>query len=132
MRRLPERQQREEADRACRCEIEPDKPEPALVGECLREFNVRHAPRLVHSRTGVIVVSDGYDTGEPEILAGALAALRKRARRVVWLNPLLGQAGFEPQSRGMQAALPYLDALLPGADLASISHMLPDLLESLR
>lgn len=102
------------------------------IGECLGDFNTRHAPRLVHGRTGVIIVSDGYDTGEPEILARALAALRERARRVVWLNPLLGQPGFEPRSRGMQAALPQIDALLPGADLATITRVLPDLLESLR
>lgn len=102
------------------------------IGECLREFNARHAPRLVHSRTGVIVVSDGYDTGEPEILAGALALLHERARRVVWLNPLLAQPGFEPTSRGMRAALPHLDALLPGSDLAGIARTLPDILDSLR
>ena len=102
------------------------------IGECLCDFNTRHAPRLVHSRTGVIIVSDGYDTGELETLARALASLRKRARRVVWLNPLLNQPGFEPRSRGMQAALPHLDALLPGADLAGITRALPDILESLR
>jgi uncharacterized protein with von Willebrand factor type A (vWA) domain len=102
------------------------------IGECLRDFNARHAPHIVHSRTGVIVVSDGYDTGEPGILADALASLRKRARRVIWLNPLLGQPGFEPRSRGMQAALPHLDALLPGSDLAGIARTLPDLLDALR
>jgi uncharacterized protein with von Willebrand factor type A (vWA) domain len=102
------------------------------IGECLVDFNDRHASRLVHSRTGVIIVSDGYDTGEPEMLATALLSLRKRARRVVWINPLLDQPGFEPSSRGMQAALPHLDALLAGSDLAGIAHALPDLLDSLR
>ena len=70
------------------------------IGECLQDFNRDHAARLVHSRTGVIIVSDGYDTGEPELLAEALAALRRRARRIVWLNPLLNQPGFSPESRG--------------------------------
>jgi uncharacterized protein with von Willebrand factor type A (vWA) domain len=102
------------------------------IGECLQDFNRRHAPRLVHSRTGVIVVSDGYDSGEPEVLGAALGALRRRARRIVWLNPLLSQPDFTPESRGMQAALPHLDLFAPGADLASIEHILPSLIEALR
>ena len=83
------------------------------IGECLQAFNREHAPRLVHSRTAVIVVSDGYDTGEPELLAEALAALRRRARRIVWLNPLSSRR-VHARSRGMQAALPHLDLLAPG------------------
>ena len=102
------------------------------IGECLADFNRQHAPRLVHSRTAVIIVSDGYDTGEPEVLAAALGALRRRARRIVWLNPLLSRPDFTPESRGMQAALPHLDLFAPGADLASIERMLPDLIETLR
>jgi len=102
------------------------------IGECLRDFNSDYAPRLVHSRTGVIVVSDGYDTGEPEVLGDALAAIRRRARRLVWLNPLLGDAGFTPESQGMRAALPHLDLLAPGRDLASIERALPQLIEALR
>jgi len=102
------------------------------IGECLQDFNHRHAPRLVHSRTGVIVVSDGYDTGEPELLSAALDALRHRARRIVWLNPLLNRPDFSPESRGMRAALPHLDLFAPGADLASIEHILPSLIEALR
>ena len=102
------------------------------IGECLRDFNQDHAARLVHSRTGVIIVSDGYDTGEPELLAQALATLRRRARRIVWLNPLFKQPGFTPESRGMQAAMPHLDLLAAGADLAGIEHVLPQIIEALR
>ena len=102
------------------------------IGECLRDFNRDHGPRLVHSRTGVIIVSDGYDTGEPALLADALATLNRRARRLVWLNPLLRRPGFTPESRGMQAALPHLDLLAPGADLASIAHILPQIIDTLR
>jgi uncharacterized protein with von Willebrand factor type A (vWA) domain len=102
------------------------------IGECLGDFNRDAGARLVHSRTAVIVVSDGYDTGEPALLAEALATLGRRARRIVWLNPLLGQPGFTPTSRGMQAALPQLDLLAAGADLASIERVLPQLLETLR
>lgn len=102
------------------------------IGECLRDFNRDYGARLLHSRTGVIVVSDGYDTGEPELLAQSLAALRRRSRRMVWLNPLLNQPGFSPESRGMQAALPHLDLLAPGADLASLERVVPQIIEALR
>ena len=102
------------------------------IGECLQNFNREHAPRLVHSRTGVIVVSDGYDTGEPELLSTALSELRRRARRIVWLNPLLSRPDFRPESRGMRAALPHLDCFAPGADLACIERILPNLIEVLR
>jgi uncharacterized protein with von Willebrand factor type A (vWA) domain len=77
-------------------------------------------------------MSDGYDTGEPQLLADALAQLRRRARRIVWLNPLLDRPGYTPVSQGMQAALPHLDLLAPGANLAGIAAVLPQLLEALR
>ena len=102
------------------------------IGDCLRDFNRGDAPRRVHSRTAVIIVSDGYDTGEPEMLAAALAALRRRARRIVWINPLVGRPGWTPTSRGMQAALPHVDLLAPGADLATLERVLPDIVEHLR
>jgi len=102
------------------------------IGECLQEFNRLYGSRLVHGRTGVIVVSDGYDTGEPALLAEALAVMQRRARRILWLNPLLGQPGYSPVSRGMQAAMPHLDLHAPGADLASIEAALPKMIEALR
>ncbi len=86
----------------------------------------------MHSRTAVIVLSDGYDTGEPAQLSDALAQLRRRARRIVWLNPLSQRPGYAPTCLGMQAALPHLDLLAPGADLASIQAVLPALIEALR
>jgi len=101
------------------------------IGECLRDFN-RTQGRFVHSRTAVIVLSDGYDTGDPAVLAEALVALRRRARRIVWLNPLLDRADYTPESAGMQAALPHVDLLAPGASLAAIERTLPRILEALR
>lgn len=101
------------------------------IGECLAQFNREHAPRLVHSRTAVVVMSDGYDTGEPQQLSHALAQLKRRARRIVWLNPLANQPGYAPVSQGMQAALPHLDLLAPGADLASLRAVLPRLIDAL-
>ncbi len=102
------------------------------IGESLAQFNREHAARIVHSRTAVIILSDGYDTGEPQALSAALAQLGRRARRVVWLNPLSNQPGYEPISQGMQAAMPHLDLLAAGGDLASIKAVLPKLIEALR
>ena len=102
------------------------------IGASLAQFNREHAPRCVHSRTALIIVSDGYDTGEPQQLAAALTALRRRARRIVWLNPLCGQPDYTPVSEGMQAALPHLDLLAPGANLASLEASLPCILGALR
>ncbi len=102
------------------------------IGECLQDFNREQGARLVHSRTGVIIVSDGYDTGDTALLADALATLRRRARRMVWLNPLLNQPDFTPVARGMRTAMPYLDLLAPGGDLAAIERVLPQLIESLQ
>ncbi len=102
------------------------------IGECLQDFNREQGSRLVHSRTGVIIVSDGYDTGDTAPLADALGTLRRRARRLVWLNPLLNRPDYTPVARGMRAAMPYLDLLAPGADLAAIERVLPQLIESLQ
>ncbi|RZT93595.1 vWA domain-containing protein [Rivibacter subsaxonicus] len=101
------------------------------IGESLAQFNREHAARIVHSRTAILIMSDGYDTGDPALLSQALAQLRRRARRVVWLNPLAQRPGYAPSCQGMQAALPHLDLLAPGADLASIRAVLPQLLATL-
>jgi uncharacterized protein with von Willebrand factor type A (vWA) domain len=102
------------------------------IGESLAQFQAEHAARLLHSRTAIVVMSDGYDSGDPAVLSRALAQLRRRARRIVWLNPLCSRPGFAPVSQGMQAALPHLDLLAPGADLASIAAVLPEILEALQ
>jgi uncharacterized protein len=101
------------------------------IGDSLAQFEREHARRIVHSRSAILVMSDGYDTGEPARLADALARLRRRARRVVWLNPLCSRPGYAPVAQGMQAALPHLDLLAPGADLASIEAVLPRLIEAI-
>ena len=95
------------------------------IGECLTAFNRRHARRLIHSRTCVMIFSDGYDTGPPELLQSALRDLRRRCKRIVWLNPLTGRDGFSPSARGMQAALPYLDLFAPAHNLESLAALEP-------
>jgi uncharacterized protein len=102
------------------------------IGDSLAQFNREHAARIVHSRTAIVILSDGYDTGEPQRLSDALAQLRRRARRIVWLNPLCNRPGYAPVCQGMQAALPHIDLLAPGADLASIEAVLPQLIAALR
>jgi uncharacterized protein with von Willebrand factor type A (vWA) domain len=102
------------------------------IGESIAQFNREHAPRLVHARTAVVVVSDGYDTGDPKGLSSALAQLKRRARRIVWLNPLANRNGYAPVCQGMAAALPHLDLLAPGADLNSIAAALPGIVDALR
>ncbi len=92
------------------------------IGESLAAF-LAGWPRLVDRRTVVVVLSDGWETGDPGVLGQALAALRRRAGRLVWLNPLLGSPGYEPLTRGMQAALPHLDVFAPANDLASLEEL---------
>jgi uncharacterized protein with von Willebrand factor type A (vWA) domain len=92
------------------------------IGASIAEFVERY-PRLVDRRTVVIVLSDGWDTGEPELLSAALSAIERRAGRIVWLNPLLGSPGYQPLTRGMQAALPHLDVFAPAHNLASLEAL---------
>jgi uncharacterized protein with von Willebrand factor type A (vWA) domain len=101
------------------------------IGESLVQFNRDFAPRHVHSRTAVLILSDGYDSGDPAILSQALQVLRRRARRLVWLNPLAARPDYTPVSDGMQAALPHVDLFAPGADLASLEAVLPKIIEVL-
>jgi uncharacterized protein with von Willebrand factor type A (vWA) domain len=90
-----------------------------LIGPSLAAFNSGW-PHLVDRRTIVIVLSDGWDTGEPEELAIALATLKRRAGRLIWLNPLLGSPKYQPLTRGMQAALPHIDVFAPLYNLQSL------------
>ncbi|MGD0635180.1 MAG: VWA domain-containing protein [Beijerinckiaceae bacterium] len=101
------------------------------IGECLAAFNRLHAGRIVHSRTAVIVASDGYDTGEAGILGRELAALARRARRIVWLNPLKATPGYAPLARGMREALPVVDLFAAGHNLASLDMALSSIMEVL-
>ena len=93
------------------------------IGDCLADFNRAHAKRVIHSRTCVMIFSDGYDTGEPEKLAAEMRALKRRCRRIVWLNPLTGREGFAPVARGMRAALPFVDLFAPAHDLESLARL---------
>jgi uncharacterized protein with von Willebrand factor type A (vWA) domain len=95
------------------------------IGESLATFNRWHARRVINSRTAMMIVSDGYDTGEPEQLAEEMRRLRRRCRKIVWLNPLIGWRDYTPQARGMQAALPYVDLFAPAHNLESLAALEP-------
>lgn len=95
------------------------------IGECLATFNRWHAKRVINARTAVMIVSDGYDTGEPERLAEEMRRLRRRCRRIIWLNPLIGWRDYAPEARGMQAALPFIDLFAPAHNLESLAALEP-------
>jgi uncharacterized protein len=92
------------------------------IGESLQAF-VEGWPRLIDRNTVVIVLSDGWETGDPAVLAEALARIGKRAARLVWLNPLLGSPDYEPLTQGMVAALPHLDVFAAAHDLPSLARL---------
>jgi len=92
------------------------------IGESVREFNQTWG-RLVDRRTIVLLLSDGWDTGEPDILAQEMLTLKRRAARVIWLNPLLGNPSYEPMTRGMVAALPLVDHFAAAHNLSSLREL---------
>lgn len=95
------------------------------IGESLTTFNRHHARRVINSRSAVMIVSDGYDTGVPEQLAGEMRRLRRRCQNIIWLNPLIGWRDYTPQARGMKAALPYVDLFAPAHNLQSLAALEP-------
>jgi uncharacterized protein with von Willebrand factor type A (vWA) domain len=95
------------------------------IGESLQTFNRWHAARVIHSRSVVMIVSDGYETGDAVLLGREMAALAKRCRRIVWLNPMMAWEGYTPRARGIKAALPYVDLYAPANTLKSLSALEP-------
>jgi uncharacterized protein with von Willebrand factor type A (vWA) domain len=92
------------------------------IGESLRHLNLRYA-RLLSRDAFFIILSDGWDTGDPERMAAELAAIRKRVRRVIWLNPLLGLEDYRPATEAMARALPHLDVFAPAHSLESLLRL---------
>lgn len=93
------------------------------IGEALRTFNLHWARRVMRNGPVMLLISDGWDRGEPEMLRRELARVRRSSKRLVWLNPLLGSASYEPLTRGMQAALPIVDDFMPAHNLASLEQL---------
>jgi len=95
------------------------------IGESLQTFNRWHAARVLHSRSCVMIVSDGYETGDAALLGREMAALAKRCRRIVWLNPMLAWEGYAPEAAGIRAALPHVDLYAPANTLKSLTEIEP-------
>ena len=93
------------------------------IGDALRTFNTQWARRVMRHGPVVLIVSDGWDRGDPVLLGQELARVRRQCRRVIWLNPLLGSTHYEPLTRGMQAALQHVDDFLPAHNLASLEQL---------
>jgi uncharacterized protein with von Willebrand factor type A (vWA) domain len=95
------------------------------IGESLQTFNRWHAARVIHSRTCVMIVSDGYETGDAALLGREMAALGRRCRRIVWLNPMMAWEGYAPEAAGIKAALPHVDLYAPANTLQSLTALEP-------
>lgn len=93
------------------------------IGECLKHFNFEWGRRVLGRGAVVLMISDGWDRGEPELLSQEMARLKRNCHRLVWLNPLLGSADYEPLTRGMQAALPHVHDFLPVHNLVSLEDL---------
>lgn len=93
------------------------------IGDSLFHFNRTWARRVLGRGAIVIVISDGWDRGDVRLLAKEMQRLQRGAFRLIWLNPLLGSAGYRPQTIGMRAALPYVDDFLPANNLKSLVQL---------
>ena len=102
----------------------PDWSGGTRIGACLEEFNRRYKDSLIDRHTTVMVFSDGLDHGEAAALGRAMCALRERAERIVWLNPLAGDPRYRPEAEGMRAALPFVDHFGAAHNLESLETLL--------
>jgi uncharacterized protein with von Willebrand factor type A (vWA) domain len=93
------------------------------IGLAFREFNQVWARRVLRSSRIVIVVSDGWDRGDPAVVGTETARLNRNSHLLVWLNPLAGSTGYRPLAQGMAAAYPHIDRFLPCHDLASLEDL---------
>jgi uncharacterized protein with von Willebrand factor type A (vWA) domain len=93
------------------------------IGEALGEFHQRWARRVLHRGPVVLLISDGWDRGEPDVLRDQIARLQRSSHRLVWLNPLIGTVGYAPLTRGLQAALPFVDDFLPARTLNDLGDL---------
>ena len=98
----------------------PDWAGGTRIGQALKTFNFQWLRRVLNGGAVVLVISDGWDRGEPELLAQEAERLQRSCHRLIWLNPLLGSPNYQPLTRGMQAAMPYVDDFLPVHNLNSL------------
>ena len=101
----------------------PDWSGGTRIGEALRTFNFEWGRRVLSGGALTLVISDGWDCGDVELLSDEIARLQRSSRRLIWLNPLLGSPEYQPLTRGIQAALPHIDDFLPVHNLASFEDL---------
>lgn len=101
----------------------PDWSGGTRIGEALRKFHQHWSRRLPRGGLVVLLISDGWDRGDPTVLRDQMARLRRRCHRLIWLNPLIGTSGYAPLTRGLQAALPHVDDFLPVRSLANLAEL---------
>ena len=100
------------------------------IGECLRTFNFEWSRRVTRGGPVTLIISDGWDRGDPAVLSQEMERLRRTVHRLIWVNPLASREGFSPQTRGMKAALPHVDDFLAGGRLSDLATLV-SLLETL-
>ena len=93
------------------------------IGAALRTFHQRWGRRSLHGGPVVLLISDGWDRGEPQVLRDEIARLQRSCHRLIWLNPLIGSLDFAPLTRGLQAALPFVDDFLPVRTLRDVRDL---------
>lgn len=93
------------------------------IGAAIKRFNYDWARRVLSRGAIVLLISDGWDRGDPHLLAKEIARLQRNCHRLIWLNPLLGSPDYEPLTRGMVAALPYIDDFLPAHNLVNLEAL---------
>ena len=93
------------------------------IGEALRSFHQRWRRRTLHGSSVVILISDGWDRGDPQLLRDEIARLQRSCHRLIWLNPLIGTVDYAPLTRGLQAALPFVDDFLPVRTLRDVRDL---------
>ncbi len=98
------------------------------IGHSFKQFNDRYGHKLMGRKNTVIILSDGWDTGEPDLLRKSMRQIHRRSKRVIWLNPLAVSEAWSPQTMGMKAALPYIDLFIPGYNLAALRQLAQSLL----
>lgn len=90
------------------------------IGTCLRAFNTGLGRSFLSSRTVVVIISDGWDRGDTDLLEQEMRHLARSSYKIIWLNPLLGSTSYQPLAKGMAAAVPYIDYFLPAHNLNSL------------
>jgi hypothetical protein len=105
----------------------PDWAGGTRIGEALSRFNDRHGRRGMARGAVVVIVSDGWETGDAALLSREMERLSRLAYRIVWVNPRKAARGFAPTTAGMAAALPYCDAFVSGHSLAALTEVLDEI-----